>query len=63
MVPDELGVPKSLKLCELEESRIRAVVDRNHYNQSAAARELGIQRMALVRKIQKYGIKNLRKEK
>ena len=53
----------TMKLLDHEETLIRAALEKHNFNQSAAARELGIQRMALVRKIQKYGITNPKKNK
>lgn len=50
---DEL---KSLKLKDQEEVMIRQALEKCRYNRTAAAAELGIQRMALVRKMKKYNI-------
>ncbi len=47
---------KSLKLKDQEEVMIRRALEKWGYNRTAAAAELGIQRMALVRKMKKYNI-------
>lgn len=53
---------KKIGLIEHEKMLIKAALEKFNYNQSAAARELGIQRMALVRKIQKYNIENKKRK-
>lgn len=52
-----------LNIDENEASLIRLALHNCNYNQSEAARELGIHRMALARKMQKYGISSQPKEK
>lgn len=54
----------NMKLVDYEETLIKNALTKHNFNQSAAARALGLQRMALVRKLQKYGIdpKEMRKE-
>lgn len=54
----------NMKLIDYEETLIKNALTKHNFNQSAAARALGLQRMALVRKLQKYGIdpKEMRKE-
>ena len=48
--------PPKLNLDENEAMLIRTALQNNNNNQIAAANALGIQRMALARKIQKYNI-------
>ncbi|MGB3546882.1 MAG: helix-turn-helix domain-containing protein [Saprospiraceae bacterium] len=43
-------------LQELEETAVRHALDRNRGNLAAAARDLGITRSALYRRLDKYGI-------
>ena len=43
-------------LAQSEREQIVRALEQTHYNQSAAARQLGIDRYALRRKMQKYGI-------
>lgn len=47
---------KNMKLVDYEENLIREALKKHNFNQSAAARALGLQRMVLVRKLQKYGL-------
>ena len=47
---------KWLTLSEIEEQHIRKTLEEAYYNQSAAARLLGVDRKLLARKIKKYGI-------
>ena len=47
---------KWLSLSDVEEQHIRKTLDETFYNQSAAARMLGVDRKLLARKMKKYGI-------
>lgn len=49
-------VPATTNLEELEEATIRRVVDKHQGNMSKVAKELGIGRTTLYRKLEKYGI-------
>ncbi|RYD57590.1 MAG: sigma-54-dependent Fis family transcriptional regulator [Sphingobacteriales bacterium] len=51
------SVKDALTLDELEEATIKKALDKNTYNISKTAAELGLSRAALYRKIQKYDIK------
>ena len=44
-------------LSEIESGHIRKTLQETYYNQSAAARLLGVDRKLLARKIKKYGLK------
>jgi two-component system response regulator HydG len=46
----------SLRLNELEKSAIQRVIDKHQGNISQAARELGITRMALYRRLGKHNL-------
>ena len=48
--------PTTTNLEELEELTIRKVVDKHQGNMSKVAKELGIGRTTLYRKLEKYGI-------
>ena len=50
------AVPTTTNLEELEEATIRKVVDKHQGNMSKVAKELGIGRTTLYRKLEKYGI-------
>lgn len=48
--------PETTQLAELEKGTIRKVVDKHHGNITKAAKELGITRMALYRRLGKYDL-------
>ena len=48
--------PVTTNLEELEEMTIRSVIDKHHGNMSKVAKELGIGRTTLYRKLEKYGL-------
>ena len=50
------NAPSTTNLEELEEITIRKVVDKHQGNMSKVAKELGIGRTTLYRKLEKYGI-------
>ncbi|MCA9110056.1 MAG: hypothetical protein KDA52_08930, partial [Planctomycetaceae bacterium] len=49
-------INQELSLDQLENQYITATLDRLGWNKSAAARQLGIERTTLDRKLKKYGI-------
>jgi DNA-binding protein Fis len=56
-----------MTLAEVEEAHIRKTLRKTYYNQSAAARLLGVDRKLLSRKVKKYDIRapvrrNVRRE-
>ena len=48
--------PKDLKLDTVEKNTILKVIEKNHGNISKSAKELGITRTALYRRLNKYGL-------
>jgi DNA-binding NtrC family response regulator len=54
--PDGDGPEGWLSLAQVERDHIRRTLKQTGYNQSAAARLLGIDRKLLARKIRKYGL-------
>ncbi|MCA9265211.1 MAG: sigma-54-dependent Fis family transcriptional regulator [Planctomycetales bacterium] len=56
MVDGDIDDDAWLTLAEMEERHLRRTLKRTYYNQSAAARLLGIDRKLLARKIKKFGI-------
>jgi len=55
-VPEEECFPENMQLSDVEKKTIRKVVDKHHGNITRAAKELGITRTALYRRLSKYDI-------
>jgi len=51
--PSELAVARN---CILDEQAIRMALEKHHYNRTAAAKELGISRITLWRRMREWGI-------
>ena len=54
---DAVKLPKGLTLKEIEERAILQALQRNHWKRMQTARELGIDKNSLRRKILRFGIK------
>lgn len=54
--PAQIEESRWMTLAEVEEAYLRKTLRKTYYNQSAAARLLGIDRKLLARKVRKYGI-------
>ncbi|EKB48288.1 sigma-54-dependent transcriptional regulator [Cecembia lonarensis] len=55
-VADKISNPSSFNLDEVEKTTIQRVIDKNGGNISKAAKELGLTRASLYRRLEKYGL-------
>ena len=63
-VEPEISEPLSgriMNLKEIEKEAIKNSVERNKWNMTITAEELGISRMTLYRKLEQYGLRNKNK--
>ena len=51
-------MPKIATLKEIEMEAIKSSVERNKWNMTTTAEELGISRMTLYRKLEQYGLRS-----
>ena len=57
MNSEKLESPKIATLKEIEMEAIKSSVERNKWNMTTTAEELGISRMTLYRKLEQYGLR------
>ena len=57
-VVEQISTPKIATLKEIEMEAIKSSVERNKWNMTTTAEELGISRMTLYRKLDKYGLRS-----
>ena len=54
----QVSTPKIATLKEIEMEAIKSSVERNKWNMTTTAEELGISRMTLYRKLEQYGLRS-----
>lgn len=55
-INEKITTPASFNLDEVEKTTIQRVIDKNGGNISKAAKELGLTRASLYRRLEKYGL-------
>ena len=57
-IVEQVSTPKIATLKEIEMEAIKSSVERNKWNMTTTAEELGISRMTLYRKLDQYGLRS-----
>ena len=57
-VIEQVSAPRIATLKEIEMEAIKSSVERNKWNMTTTAEELGISRMTLYRKLEQYGLRS-----
>ena len=57
-VVEQVSTPRIATLKEIEMEAIKSSVERNKWNMTTTAEELGISRMTLYRKLEQYGLRS-----
>ena len=57
-IVEQASTPKIATLKEIEMEAIKSSVERNKWNMTTTAEELGISRMTLYRKLEQYGLRS-----
>ena len=57
-IVEQVSTPRIATLKEIEMEAIKSSVERNKWNMTTTAEELGISRMTLYRKLEQYGLRS-----